>query len=45
MNLGETDSCKGDGDLVALLRREGLYPSQLSKWRQQRDEMARAAAS
>ena len=35
-------ACKGDGDIVALLRREGLYSSQLSAWRRQRDESAKA---
>ena len=38
----EADACKGDGDIVALLRREGLYSSQLSAWRRQRDEIAKA---
>ena len=33
---------RGDGDIVALLRREGLYSSQLSAWRRQRDEIAKA---
>ena len=28
--LRKTDACKGDGDLGALLRREGLYSSHLS---------------
>ena len=32
---------KGDGDVAALLRREGLYSSQLSSWRRQRDEIAK----
>ena len=36
------DACKGDGDIVALLRREGLYSSQFSAWRRQRDEIAKA---
>ena len=34
----------GKGDVVnvaALLRREGLYSSQLSSWRRQRDEVAK----
>ena len=31
----------GDGDVAALLRREGLYSSQLSSWRRQRDEIAK----
>jgi transposase len=38
----EAEASTGDGDIAALLRREGLYSSQLSKWRQQRDEMAHA---
>lgn len=40
--LREADACKGDGDVAALLRREGLYSSLLSVWRRQRDEIARA---
>ena len=32
---------KGDGDVAALLRREGLYSSLLSSWRRQRDEIAK----
>ena len=40
--LREADACKGDGDLGALLRREGLYSSQLATWRRQRDAIARA---
>jgi len=36
----EADACRGDGDVGALLRREGLYSSHLSKWRRQRDEIA-----
>ena len=39
----EADACKGDGDVAALLRREGLYSSHLSSWRRQRDEVAKAA--
>ncbi len=38
----EAEACTGAGDIASLLRREGLYSSQLSKWRQQRDEMAHA---
>jgi transposase-like protein len=38
--LREADACKGDGDVAALLRREGLYSSLLSSWRRQRDEIA-----
>lgn len=40
--LREADACKGDGDVAALLRREGLYSSLLSAWRRQRDEIAKA---
>jgi len=40
--LREADACKGDGDLGALLRREGLYSSHLTVWRRQRDEIAKA---
>lgn len=34
--LEQSDACRGDGAIGALLRREGLYSSLLSKWRQQR---------
>ena len=40
--LREADACKRDGDLGALLRREGLYSSHLSTWRRQRDAIAKA---
>ena len=40
--LREADACKGDGDVAALLRREGLYSSHLTSWRRQRDEIAGA---
>jgi transposase-like protein len=40
--LRKADACKGDGDVGALLRREGLYSSQLAVWRRQRDEIAKA---
>ena len=33
----EADSCKGPGEVGALLRREGLYSSHLSGWRAARD--------
>jgi len=33
--LREADACKGSGEIAALLRREGLYFSHLSKWRKQ----------
>ncbi len=36
--LNEADACKGSGEIGALLRREGLYSSLLSKWRQQREQ-------
>ena len=36
--LQEADRCTESGQLGALLRREGLYSSLLSTWRQQRDE-------
>ena len=43
----EADACKGTGDIGALLRREGLYSSQLTTWRQARDrgELAPGAAT
>lgn len=34
--LAEADQCQAAGAIGALLRREGLYSSHLSKWRQQR---------
>ncbi len=40
--LRQADACKGDGDLGALLRREGLYSSHLVTWRRQRDEIVKA---
>jgi transposase len=36
--LHEADRCIASGQLGALLRREGLYSSLLSTWRQQRDQ-------
>jgi transposase-like protein len=33
--LREVDACHGKGEVGALLRREGLYSSLISKWRQQ----------
>ena len=36
--LREAEGCSEPGQLGALLRREGLYSSHLSTWRQQRDE-------
>ena len=38
--LAEADQCTGRGELGALLRREGLYSSHLTTWRQQRDQGA-----
>lgn len=34
--LDQADACTRPGEIGALLRREGLYSSLLSKWRQQR---------
>jgi transposase-like protein len=34
--LREADPCIQPGEIGSLLRREGLYSSNLSKWRQQR---------
>ena len=36
--LEEAGRCNGAGELGALLRREGLYSSYLSRWRRQRDQ-------
>ena len=43
----EAEACKGPGDIGALLRREGLYSSHLTTWRQARDrgELAPGAAT
>ena len=38
--LQEADACSQPGEIGALLRREGLYSSLLSKWRRQREEGA-----
>ena len=35
--LREVDECKGKGEVGALLRRQGLYSSLVSKWREQRE--------
>lgn len=35
--LAEADACSERGQIGALLRREGLYSSQLSAWRRQRE--------
>lgn len=39
--LAQAEAC-GPGEVGALLRREGLYTSTLSKWRKQRDRGAAA---
>ena len=36
--LREADACTEPGQIGSLLRREGLYSSYLSKWRQQQEE-------
>jgi len=43
----ETDACKAPGEIGALLRREGLYSSQLATWRAARDrgDLAPGAAT
>jgi transposase-like protein len=33
--VAEAEACKEPGEIGALLRREGIYSSNLSKWRQQ----------
>jgi transposase-like protein len=43
--LQEADACRAPGELGALLRREGLYSSHLSSWREQRRQGALAALS
>ncbi len=44
--LAETDACTKAGEIGALLRREGLYSSILTKWRvmQERGELSGLAA-
>ena len=43
--LAEADRCQQPGEIGALLRREGLYSSHLSRWRAQRrrGELSREA--
>ena len=41
--LAAADRCSAPGEIGALLRREGLYSSLLSKWRRQREAGASAA--
>ena len=36
--LQEADECSGAGEIGALLRREGLYSSYLSRWRKEREQ-------
>lgn len=36
--LCELDECGGKGEVGAILRREGLYSSLISKWREQREQ-------
>lgn len=43
--LREVEECKGAGEVGALLRREGLYSSLLSKWREQREAGSLAGLS
>ena len=38
--LREYESCRQPGEIGALLRREGLYHSNISTWRRQRDQGA-----
>ena len=35
--LEEADACSKPGEMGALLRREGIYSSHITRWRQQRD--------
>jgi len=41
--LKEADACCAPGEMGALLRREGLYSSHLTNWRQEREHGALAA--
>ena len=41
--LAEADGCSAPGEIGALLRREGLYSSLLSRWREQRAKGSFAA--
>lgn len=36
--LRELDECREKGEVGAVLRREGLYSSLISKWREQREQ-------
>jgi transposase len=41
--LEEAEQCREPGEIGALLRREGLYSSLVSRWRQQREAGAQQA--
>ena len=41
--LAAADGCEAPGEIGALLRREGIYSSQLATWRKQRATAERAA--
>ena len=41
--LEEADACAGPGEIGALLRREGIYSSYLTRWRRARDRGQLAA--
>ena len=41
--LREVERAKEPGEIGAILRREGLYSSHLTHWRQERDRVAKAA--
>ena len=43
--LREADACKEPGGVAALLRREGLYASRLTEWRQARERGDLAGAT
>ncbi len=43
--VAEADACTKPGEIGALLRREGIYYSNLSKWRQQQKAAAMEALS
>ena len=43
--LEELDACRAPGEIGAVLRREGLYSSHLTKWREQRKRGVLAALS
>jgi len=43
--LQEVDRCTTQGQIGALLRREGLYSSNLTTWRRQREQGTREALS